>query len=210
MGRGRSRTGQRGWLGCSVVLGKPQLIPWELRDWNDFSAVPSLWRRTFLFMHGPNSGYNLTTRRRCSLGLGSSLQPRTVKGMFTAVEEIIGVIWRSFRNFRKSGQEMVLTLGWDLEKMNVGQDPAPPRADELGGLKGQNESQSGWRVQGEKESDLKKWTWRSRAWLWKAGLRSLDFILCAEESHGKVELYKNCPHCSWRMALSRAGREAEK
>lgn len=42
--------------------------------------------------------------------------------------------------------------------MNIGQDPAPPRADELGGLKGQNESQSGWRVQREKESDLKKWT----------------------------------------------------
>lgn len=46
--------------------------------------------------------------------------------------------------------------------------------------------------------------------MWKARLRSLDFILCAEESHEKVELYNNCPHCSWRMALSRAGREAKK
>lgn len=34
--------------------------------------------------------------------------------------------------------------------MNDGQDPGPPRADELGGLKGQNESQSGWRYRGKR------------------------------------------------------------
>lgn len=35
--------------------------------------------------------------------------------------------------------------------MNDGQDQAPPRANELSGLKGQNESQSGRRYRGKRK-----------------------------------------------------------
>lgn len=80
---------------------------------------------------------------------------------------------------------MVLTLDWDLEKMNDGQDQAPPRANELSGLKGQNESQSGRRYRGKRKV-IRNGFEDPRAWLWKARLRSLILSCVQKKAMGRL------------------------